>query len=80
MSCSQVVARYSGGNVVRNVHVDIVAENLYPVEEKKDCVSYLHRKEQSTHTSASGSITSSDNRNGRSRSAGPGQHSIPPRA
>lgn len=31
MSCSQVVARYSGGNMMRNVHVDIVAKNLYPV-------------------------------------------------
>ena len=35
MSCSQVVARYSGGNMMRNVHVDIVAKDLYPVEEKR---------------------------------------------
>lgn len=39
MSCPQVIARYSGGNVMRNVYVDIMAKNFYPVKQKSRILS-----------------------------------------
>lgn len=49
MGCTQVIARYSRGDMMRNVYVDIVAKNFYPVKQKKTKYNSIIRRRKVIH-------------------------------